>query len=122
MADTCTYIILLNWNGWRDTIGCLESVFQSSGSPFRVVVCDNNSSDGSLSKIADWARGLMPAEVPQDQRLRELIGGVMRPIEYAALTATAINAGGTTDKGEPLILIDNEDNGGFAAGNNVGLR
>jgi len=122
MNDTCTYIILLNWNGWQDTIACLESVFQSSGSPFRVVVCDNKSSDGSLSKIAAWAKGLISAEVPQDPRLSEFIGGVTRPIEYVTLSATAINSGRIIDQGEPLILIDNEDNGGFAAGNNVGLR
>jgi GT2 family glycosyltransferase len=122
MADTCTYIILLNWNGWQDTIACLESIFGSRDSSFRVVVCDNNSSDGSLFKIAAWAKGEISAKVPQDQRLRTLVGGVVRPVEYINLTATAINAGSFTDAGEPLVLIDNEENGGFAAGNNVGLR
>ena len=42
MMDTCTYIVLLNWNGWRDTIACLESVFQSCDATFRVIVCDND--------------------------------------------------------------------------------
>ena len=122
MADTRTYIILLNSNGWQDTIACLESIFQSRNASFRVVVCDNNSSDGSLFKIAAWAKGEISAKVPQDQRLRTLVGGVVRPVEYINLTATAINAGSSTDEGEPLVLIDNEENGGFAAGNNVGLR
>jgi GT2 family glycosyltransferase len=122
MADTCTYIILLNWNGWRDTIACLESIFQSQNSPFRVVVCDNSSSDGSLLKIAAWARGEISAEMPQDSRLRTFVGGAIRPLQYINLTATAINSRAVTDRGEPLILIDNEKNGGFAAGNNVGLR
>ena len=108
MADTCTYIILLNWNGWQDTIACLESVFQCRNSPFRVVVCDNNSSDGSLFKIAAWARGEISADVPQDSRLRTLVGVVVSPVEYINLTATAISAGSITDKGEPLVLIDNE--------------
>ena len=122
MANTCTYIILLNWNGWQDTIACLESIFQSRNSPFRVVVCDNNSSDGSLFKIAAWARGEISADVPQDSRLRTLVGGVARPIEYINFTATAVSAGLIKNGGEPLVLIDNEENGGFAAGNNVGLR
>jgi len=47
---------------------------------------------------------------------------VIRPVEYLNITATAISAGSITDAGEPLVLIDNEENGGFAAGNNVGLR
>lgn len=122
MADTCTYIILLNWNGWQDTIACLESIFKSRNSPFRVVVCDNNSSDGSLSKIAAWARGEISADVPHDSRLQTLVGGVVRPLEYISLTATAISAGSIKDEGQSLVLIDNEENGGFAAGNNVGLR
>ena len=122
MSDTCTYIILLNWNGWRDTIACLESIFQSQDSSFRVVVCDNNSSDGSLFKIAAWARDEISADIPQDPRLRAFSCGAIRPVEHLHLTATAIHSGHVADQGQPLILIDNEENGGFAAGNNVGLR
>jgi len=122
MTETCTYIVLLNWHGWRDTIACLESVLQSLNSPFRVVVCDNNSTDGSLSKISAWARGEISAVEPQNQRLRALVGGATRPLEHAVFTATEVHSGCVTDKGEPLILIDNQENLGFAAGNNVGLR
>ncbi|MFT4824732.1 MAG: GT2 family glycosyltransferase [Halioglobus sp.] len=122
MTDTCTYIILLNWNGWRDTIACLESVFQSRAAPFRVVVCDNNSSDTSIDKIVSWARGEISAEVPQDTRLRSFVGATSHPLDHLYITASAIDSQSFSDRGEPLILIDNEENGGFAAGNNVGLR
>jgi GT2 family glycosyltransferase len=122
MTANCTYVVLLNWNGWRDTVACLESVFQSRNSPFRVIVCDNKSSDGSLQRIAAWARGEISAEAPQNERLRALVGHTKRPLEYISLTATSIDAGSVADTGEPLILIDNEENMGFAAGNNVGLR
>jgi len=37
-------------------------------------------------------------------------------------TATEVHSGRAIDKGEPLIFIDNQENLGFAAGNNVGLR
>ena len=122
MMDTCTYIVLLNWNGWRDTIACLESVFQSCDATFRVIVCDNDSSDGSLAKIAAWASGDIAAEAPEDRRLQELVGGASRPLSVAKLSASAIDSGSCSDRGEPLILIDNEGNLGFAAGNNIGLR
>lgn len=122
MIDSCTYVILLNWNGWRDTVACLDSIFQSCDAKFRVVVCDNDSSDGSLLKIAAWANGEISAEAPGDQRLQEFVGGTTHPVTYARLSASEIHAGKNTDRGEPLVLIDNENNLGFAAGNNVGLR
>jgi len=34
------YVILVNWNGWRDTIECLESLLMSDEPDFRVIVCD----------------------------------------------------------------------------------
>ena len=64
-----TYVVLLNWRGWRDTIACLETVFASAGVNLRVVVCDNDSGDGSLERIADWADGHLEADVPDDSRL-----------------------------------------------------
>ena len=36
------YVILVNWNGWRDTTECLESLFRSRYYPsFRVVVVES---------------------------------------------------------------------------------
>lgn len=122
MTDNCTYIVLLNWNGWQDTIACLESLFRTVDARFRVVVCDNQSSDDSLAKIAAWARGTLLAEVPDNLRLAAFVGHTPRPVGHLAITASDIDAGRVVDNGEPLILIDNEGNLGFAAGNNVGLR
>ena len=34
-------IIILNYNGWRDTIACLESLRKQTYTDFRVVVADN---------------------------------------------------------------------------------
>ena len=42
------YVVLLNWNGWRDTCECLASLMRLNGPAPRVIVCDNASSDGSL--------------------------------------------------------------------------
>ncbi len=35
------YIILVNWNGWRDTLECLKSLMCLDYPDFRIVVCDN---------------------------------------------------------------------------------
>ena len=43
-----TYIILVNWNGWNHTIECLESVYRMHSSDYKVIVCDNGSTDDSI--------------------------------------------------------------------------
>ncbi len=37
------YIIILNYNGWADTIECLESVLRNDYPNYQVIVLDNNS-------------------------------------------------------------------------------
>ena len=49
-------IIILNYNGWRDTIACLESLRKQSYTDFRVVVADNGSSDESVAQLSQWAK------------------------------------------------------------------
>lgn len=44
-------IILLNWNGWRDTIECIASLNHLSFQNFQVFVVDNGSTDDSIKKV-----------------------------------------------------------------------
>ena len=44
-------IIILNWNGWQDTLECLQSVQKINYPNFRILVVDNGSSDGSVAQI-----------------------------------------------------------------------
>lgn len=97
-------VIILNWNGWQDTVECLSSLFQSTGLAFRVIVCDNASRDDSLHKITEWARcNLTSAELECLSRA-DVLGGA----SAAARTK--------------LVVVDNGANLGFAGGNNIGLR
>lgn len=48
-----TAIILLNWNGSSDTIGCLDSLQAVQGN-FCVVVADNGSTDDSLDRLYSY--------------------------------------------------------------------
>ncbi len=43
--------ILLNWNGWRDTLDCLAALDESSYPHLNVIVVDNGSSDESVARI-----------------------------------------------------------------------
>lgn len=119
------YILILNWNGWADTIECLESVFHSDYPDFEVVVCDNDSSDNSMAFIKDWADGIGHERTGSQGRLCHLDASpVGKPIAYRELVARAGVADG---HGQPhsdvaLTLIQTGGNLGFAGGNNVGLR
>jgi GT2 family glycosyltransferase len=114
-------VILLNWNGWRNTIECLESVFRITGQDFCVVVCDNFSSDNSLEKIRQWARGEMRAESANPQLAYLSSPPVNKPIPYIELTREEAESVRPRRESR-LVLIQTGANLGFAGGNNVGLR
>src|SRR5579884_395199 len=45
------HVVILNWNGWRDTVACVASVKHSQYPRLQIVVVDNDSSDGSEAAI-----------------------------------------------------------------------
>ena len=96
------YIILVNWNGWQDTVECLESLLMLRYPDFRIVVCDNGSGDDSLQKIKNWAD--------------------RHEISCTEYQRNEAEAGGAPSADPLLALIRNDENLGFAGGNNVGLR
>jgi GT2 family glycosyltransferase len=121
MSRGHVYIVVLNWNGWRDTIECLESLFRLDYPSYTVIVCDNASTDNSLEWIQSWADGELPAPCP-NQRLAYLTNPpVLKPIE-CILYAEPFSGIGASLLGRSLVLIQNGSNRGFAAGCNVGIR
>lgn len=46
-------VILLNWNGWRDTIECLRSLEGLDYPSCELVVVDNGSTDDSVARIGE---------------------------------------------------------------------
>jgi GT2 family glycosyltransferase len=120
--DMKSCVIILNWNGWRDTIECLESVFRLRGPDFRVVVCDNGSSDESLQKIRQWADGQVMAD-SQNPRVSHLSSPPCpKPVPHRELSREEAERSTPGRDGARLILIRNGANLGFAGGTNVGLR
>jgi GT2 family glycosyltransferase len=43
--------VILNWNGWRDTVACLNALKDCDYDALTIVVVDNGSTDDSVSKI-----------------------------------------------------------------------
>lgn len=118
------YVLLLNWNGWQDSLECLESVFRNSYPNCRVILCDNGSSDDSLCLIKQWAAGELCAYAAPSNALRALSAPpVEKPIAYCEYARADAESGGKQNEhGAKLILIQTGENLGFAGGNNVGLR
>lgn len=118
------YIVIVNWNGWKDTIECLESVFRNDYAPYQVVVCDNGSDDDSLEKIRSWATGKLLNEVPPGNPLYSLsFPPVPKPIPFVERGRNDPDAVCPANRSDAkLVIIDNGSNLGFAGGNNVGIR
>ncbi|MBA7515267.1 hypothetical protein ES705_07306 [subsurface metagenome] len=117
-------IIILNWNGWADTIECLESLYQITYPNYDVIVVDNGSEDESIEKIKEYCEGKIEVESKFFEYSSE-----NKPIKIIEYTREEAEAGGGKEKeisdlpsNRKLILIKSEKNYGFAEGNNIGMR
>jgi len=45
--EKLVYIIILNWNGWQDTVDCVESCLKLNYPNFHILIVDNGSTDDS---------------------------------------------------------------------------
>lgn len=127
------YILVLNYNGWADTIELLESLYRLNYPSFQVVVIDNQSTDGSVDYIRAWAEGRLDTWTKPSNILRCLTWPpVPKPISYQCLDRTEVweHSGGlnTVRPGSaegspvhPMIIINSGANRFYAGGNNVGL-
>jgi GT2 family glycosyltransferase len=80
MENPKVTIVIVNWNGWEDTIECLESLYRIDYPNYEIIVVDNHSHDDSVKRIKDYTEG------------------------------------------KELTVIENEENYGFAEGNNIGIK
>ncbi|MDR1591445.1 MAG: glycosyltransferase family 2 protein [Prevotellaceae bacterium] len=94
------FIIILNYNGDKDTVACIDSLLNITYSPITVCVIDNGSERDSVDALNRYFDEIRP-------RFASFQTSQTAPIEK--------------DK-QNLIAVFNDDNLGFAAGNNVGAR
>ena len=114
-------IIILNWNGWEDTIECLESVYQTNYHNLDVILVDNASEDESLEKIRDYCSGNLKVESSFFKYNSE-----NKPIKVMEYSEDFENSQESLkiENSTPLQLtiIKNKKNSGFPGGNNVGMK
>ena len=94
-----TGIIILNWNGWKDTIMCLASLYQIDTKDFVVVVVDNGSADNSVNEINNWLQ------------INHITSDTVE--ENGQFSSNLIN--------KMCIVYQLKQNYGFAKGNNLGI-
>lgn len=102
-------IILVNYNGWEDSLVCLESILKQGYDNFNIFLIDNNSSDNSIENIINWYK--------KEERQNKAFYLKLNVLN----SGEKLNVSGAEIKKE-LFLIKSLKNGGFAAGNNIGIR
>ncbi|MFC1811500.1 glycosyltransferase family 2 protein [Thermodesulfobacteriota bacterium] len=127
------YIIIVNFNGWSDTIECLESVFRMNYNNYSVIVVDNASDDGSVEKIKMWATGKLNVWRSRRNVLRDKsFPPILKPISFVEHSFLVDGEGSNTvianlpkvdfSAEKSFVLIESERNHGFSGGNNIGIR
>lgn len=117
------YIVIVNYNGWNDTIECIESLLRSSYNNFKIFVIDNKSPNDSLAKIKQWAGGDLPYYYQKHNALHHVFNKQRsHTLSYKSYKETEFLATDLQDVAEKLTIIEAEENNGFAAGNNIVLR
>ena len=112
-------IIILNWNGWEDTIECLESLYQIDYPNFDVLVVDNDSKDKSIDNIHMYLDGKLEVESkflnydPDNKPIKYL--------EYSEDRYPQLDTSEGVDA-KNLYILKNNENYGFAEGNNIAIK
>ncbi|AKD53612.1 glycosyltransferase family 2 protein [Spirosoma radiotolerans] len=107
------YIIILNYNGWRDTIECLESLLKIDNCNFKIIVIDNLSTDDSLSKIISWSKDkflIDSCTIESEFDLMYIKHDFSDKLSDSSLGAKSYS------------FYQSKQNGGYSAGNNNGIR
>ena len=112
-------IVILNWNGWKDTLECLESLFRISYPNY-----DTDSKDDSVTEIKKYAEGNLAVsskffEFSNENKPIEILEYTKEGSEEGSQPAEAFAALPSNKK---MILIKADKNYGFAEGNNIGIR
>ncbi len=113
-------IIILNWNGWKDTLEALESVYQIKYPNYGVVLLDNASDDESIEKIREYCEGKIKVKSEFFEYSKS-----NKPInltEYQKNELNSMENQNINPSNKELILIKNNKNYGFTEGNNIGIK
>jgi GT2 family glycosyltransferase len=101
-------IIVINSNGFNDTIDCIQSVLNNDYDNFRIVIVDNNSTDNSINEIIKWS------DKKSSLGVYSYSDGIFEKNKTR-------NHPGTKTR-NPIIVIRSDEVKGFAENNNIGMK
>jgi GT2 family glycosyltransferase len=106
------YVVILNYKNWQDVVECLDSLFRSDYPNFSAIVVDNDSRNDSLAHLMEWAEhSAKPA------------GQSAKPVSYRYIHAGDLKKEAIDPAILPqLTFLQNDQNNGFAGGNNLAIR
>ncbi len=117
-------VVLVNWNGWRECIECLDALLAQDHRELHVFIVDNASGDDSLEHIARWCDH--PVAAPAWRSLPGVVrltaGAAPGPVPYRRVASPSADALAEAPPGCLVTLIEAGENRGFAAGCNIGMR
>jgi GT2 family glycosyltransferase len=99
-------VVVLNWNGARDTVACVQSLLGLSCPEIDVVVCDNDSAPADVQWLAAGLGDLALAN----------------QVAFMEVEPGAVGARRRPREGATIALVHTGSNLGFAGGVNIGLR
>ncbi|MFH1318167.1 MAG: glycosyltransferase, partial [Candidatus Omnitrophota bacterium] len=108
-------IIIINYNNFKDTIECLESVLRLKYYSYQVILVDNNSENDSFSILQNWAR-------QRGSFVSYYFDGTKYVEREKCVLLEKDSSGGVELSCYPIIFIQTHDNLGFSGGNNVGIQ
>jgi hypothetical protein len=94
----------------------VESVLAGDAVPDWIVIVDNASPDDSAEKFLAWAQGEVTVASPDFMPLRPS----SKPLPLTELPESELSSAGEPET--RCVFVRMSRNGGYAAGNNVGLR
>ncbi|MDE2348508.1 MAG: glycosyltransferase family 2 protein [Gammaproteobacteria bacterium] len=116
--------MLVNWNGWRECIECLDALLAQDHRALHVIIVDNASEDDSLEHIARWCDNPVahPAWRSLPGVVRLTAGAAPGSVLYRRIASPPADALAEAPPGCMVTLIEAGENRGFAAGCNIGMR
>ena len=110
-------IILLNWNGKKETLSCLESLQQLSYPNFEIVLVDNGSKDNSVEVISSCFQNITILETGENLGFAEGNNvGIRHALQQDARYLLLLNNDTTVDPGLIEGFLEGVDAGGDILG------
>lgn len=122
-------VILVNWNGWADTLACVQSLLNARLDRMRIIVVDNLSPNCSMEAFSAWAEhrlDILPTSSPLDHLSRNS-EEVPRQVAFGRYFAGQKSFEFFGEASAPphgmaqIFIVSSGYNGGFGHGCNVGM-